>query len=265
MYCTKCGKETKENDLFCSNCGNKSASEVETSSIAEIKSETVIIEICRVCNKEKSKLLKDDIETGKSVCISCVKKSGSCPNYNTKLKTKYAWIKRLSENDTILREKMTLFWANVFVCRGNNIIHTQQYHNVLRENSLGDFRNFVEAVSKEASMIKYLNLNRNVKKNPNENFARELMELFTLGVGNYKEKDIKESARAFTGNNFNKDGTFNLKKKRQDIDSKTFFGKTGNFNGDDIIDIIKNKNSVQNLFAQKFINILSILKSMRID
>ena len=150
----------------------------------------------------------------------------------------YAWVKRLFENDTILREKMTLFWANVFVCRGNNIIHMQQYNNVLRENSLGNFRNFVKAVSKEASMIKYLNLNRNVKKNPNENFARELMELFTLGVGNYKEKDIKESARAFTGYNFSKDGTFNLKKKRQDIDSKTFFGITGNFNGDDIIDII---------------------------
>lgn len=90
MYCTKCGNETKENDLFCSNCGNKSASEVETSSIAEIMSKTAIIEICRVCNKEKSKLLKDDIETGKSVCISCVIKSGSCPNCNTKLKTKYA-------------------------------------------------------------------------------------------------------------------------------------------------------------------------------
>jgi len=150
----------------------------------------------------------------------------------------YAWVKRFSENDTVLREKMTLFWANVFVCRDNSILHIHQYNNVLRENSLGNFSCFVKAISKEPSMIKYLNLKQSVQKKPNENFARELMELFTLGVGNYKEEDIKESARAFTGYNFKKDGTFYLRENRHDFSEKTFFGKTGNFNGDDIIDII---------------------------
>lgn len=133
---------------------------------------------------------------------------------------------------------MTLFWANVFVCRDSDIFHIQNYNNTLRENALGDFRAFVKAVAREPSMSKYLNNKQNVKKRPNENFARELMELFTLGIGNYTEQDIKESARAFTGWSFRKNGDFNLRKKQHDFGGKTFFGKTGNFNGDDIIDII---------------------------
>ena len=122
----------------------------------------------------------------------------------------HAWIDRLSEPTSILREKMTLFWANIFVCRDNNIFHIQHYNNTLRKHALGDFRNFVKAIAKEASMSKYLNNRQNVKESPNENFARELMELFTLGVGNYKEKDIKESARAFSGWSFKNNGDFFL-------------------------------------------------------
>ena len=87
-------------------------------------------------------------------------------------------------------------------------------------------------------MSKYLNNRQNVKERPNENFARELMELFTLGVGNYTEKDIKESARAFSGWSFKNNGDFFLRKQKHDYEEKTFFGKTGHFNGDDIIDII---------------------------
>ena len=150
----------------------------------------------------------------------------------------HAWIDRLSEPSSILREKMTLFWANIFVCRDNNIFHIQHYNNTLRRHALGDFRNFVKAIAKEASMSKYLNNRQNVKESPNENFARELMELFTLGVGNYTEKDIKESARAFSGWSFKNNGDFFLRKQKHDYEEKTFFGKTGHFNGDDIIDII---------------------------
>lgn len=150
----------------------------------------------------------------------------------------HAWIDRLCEPTSILREKMTLFWANTFVCRDNNIFHIQHYNNTLRRHALGDFRNFVKAIAKEASMSKYLNNRQNVKESPNENFARELMELFTLGVGNYTENDIKESARAFTGWSFKNNGDFFLRKQKHDYEEKTFFGKTGHFNGDDIIDII---------------------------
>ena len=148
------------------------------------------------------------------------------------------WIERLTNSNQQLREKMTLFWANVFVCRDNNIFHIQQYNNTLRQHALGNFGDFVKAIAKEPSMSKYLNNRQNIKRSPNENFARELMELFTLGIGNYTEQDIKESARAFTGWSFKESGAFFLRKKHHDYGVKTFFNKTGEFGGDDIIDII---------------------------
>ncbi len=148
------------------------------------------------------------------------------------------WIEHLTNSDAILREKMTLFWANVFVCADNNAFFLQNYNNTLRKNALGNFGDFVKAIAHEASMNKYLNNKQNRKDKPNENFARELMELFTLGAGNYTEQDIKESARAFTGWNNKRDGSYVLIDRHHDSDEKTFFEKTGNFDGDDIIDII---------------------------
>ncbi|WP_299668276.1 DUF1800 domain-containing protein [uncultured Polaribacter sp.] len=150
-----------------------------------------------------------------------------------------AWVERIMNPTEVFREKMTLFWTNHFVCeRRNNILFSQNYNNMLRANAFGNFADFTKKVSKEAAMLGYLNNKQNKKKSPNENFARELMELFTLGQGNYTETDIKESARAFTGYNHNFRGQFILRKKQHDEGEKTFFGKTGNFTGDDIIDII---------------------------
>ncbi|RMB64151.1 DUF1800 domain-containing protein [Dokdonia sinensis] len=150
----------------------------------------------------------------------------------------YAWLSRMSEPESVLREKMTLFWTNVFVCRDNAIWHILPYHNLLREHALGNFGDFVKAVAKAPSMSKYLNNRQNRKEKPNENFARELMELFTLGVGNYTEQDIKESARAFTGWSFDRNGDFLLRVRQHDEGVKTFMDETGNWDGDDIIDII---------------------------
>ncbi|GAA3576675.1 hypothetical protein GCM10022395_26910 [Snuella lapsa] len=133
-----------------------------------------------------------------------------------------AWIQRLTKTNTLLAEKMTLFWANVFVCRDNNIWHMQLYNNLLRDNALGNFRDLVKEVAQSASMSKYLNNRQNVKESPNENFARELMELFTLGVGNYTEKDIKEAARAFTGWSFRLNGDFFLRPFKHDNGEKVF-------------------------------------------
>ena len=148
------------------------------------------------------------------------------------------WFKRLISPNELLREKMTLFWANHFVCEDKNIVHIQQYNNTLRKNALGYFGDFVKAISKEASMIKYLNNKQNRKAKPNENFARELLELFTIGNGNYSEKDIKEAARAFTGWNHTVKGEFAFRKFQHDFDNKEFLGTTGNFDGDDIINVI---------------------------
>jgi len=157
-----------------------------------------------------------------------------------------AWTDRFVNSKEVLRERMTLFWANHFVCKAQNSFHIQQFNNILRDNALGDFRIFVKEVSKSASMIKYLNAKQNKKQSPNENFARELMKLFTLGIGNYSENDIKEAARAFTGWNHKLNGDFILKKGQHDYGEKEFFGKKGNFSGEDIIDIIlKQKQSAQ--------------------
>ena len=162
-----------------------------------------------------------------------------------------AWIERLKNPKELLRERMTLFWANHFVCLENNALFAQQYNNTLREHALGNFGSFTKAVSKEAAMIKYLNLQQNRKKSPNENFARELMELFTLGKGHYSEQDIKESARAFTGYNHDFSGAFKIAKWAHDYDDKTFFGETGNFSGDDIIDSILSKKQCARFICEK--------------
>ncbi len=163
----------------------------------------------------------------------------------------YEWITRLNNTDAVLREKMTLFWANVFVCADKNIWFIQRYNNMLRKNALGDFRSFVKEMAREPSMNKYLSNKQNIKQSPNENFARELMELFTLGIGNYTEQDIKESARAFTGWSFDKKGNFILRKNKHDFGEKTFMGKSGSFDGDDIIDIILEQKQCSRFICDK--------------
>ncbi len=162
-----------------------------------------------------------------------------------------AWVNRILQPKELLRERMTLFWANHFVCKAQQIIHIQDYNHILRKNALGNFKDFVHEVAKSASMIKYLNAKQNKKQSPNENFARELMELFTLGVGNYTEKDIKESAKAFTGWTHDAKGNFVLRKGQHDFEEKTFFGKTDNFNGEDIIDIIISQKQCATFICRK--------------
>lgn len=162
-----------------------------------------------------------------------------------------AWLDRLYNPTELLREKMTLFWANHFVCEDKNVLFAQQYNNTLRKHALGDFKSFVKAISKEPAMIKYLNNKQNKKKSPNENFARELMELFTLGQGNYSEKDIQESARAFTGYNHNFYGDFKMRRRQHDEGQKTFFWQTGNFDGDDIIEIILEQQQCARFICEK--------------
>ncbi len=162
-----------------------------------------------------------------------------------------AWLERLCDPSEELNERMTLFWANVFVCKDNVVPYVQKYNNTLRKHALGNFKDFVRAVSKEPAMIKYLNTNRNRKDYPNENFARELMELFTLGVGNYTEKDIKESARAFTGYGFKMDGSFHIYKRQHDYGIKEFMGWKADLDGDDIISIICKQQACAEFICKK--------------
>jgi len=162
-----------------------------------------------------------------------------------------AWVNKMINTDAPLREKMTLFWHGHFACRSNNPFFAQQLNNIQRENGLGSFKTLLVEVSKSPAMLQYLNNQQNRKGKPNENFARELMELFTIGRGNYTEQDIKESARSFTGWAYDKEGSFVFRKNLHDDGTKTFFGKTGNFDGESIIDIILENPKTANFISRK--------------
>lgn len=150
------------------------------------------------------------------------------------------WLKKMGSQDAApLLERMSLFWHGHFACEIKFPALASSYLNSIRKHALGNFKEMVLAISKEPAMLKYLNNNVNRKNSPNENFARELLELFTIGIGNYTEQDIKEAARAFTGWTFSKlSGEFEFKERRHDFGNKTFMGKSGNFDGEDIINII---------------------------
>lgn len=148
------------------------------------------------------------------------------------------WLIRMAGNRGRLREKMTLFWHSHFACRVMMPGALQDLNNVCRSYALGSFKDLLLGVSKSPAMLKFLNNQQNRKAHPNENFARELLELFSLGRGNYTEKDIKEAARAFTGWGFNLEGEFVLRKRQHDTGPKTFLGQRGNWDGEDIIRII---------------------------
>ena len=162
-----------------------------------------------------------------------------------------AFVNKMINTDAPLREKMTLFWHGHFACRSNNPFFAQQLNNIQRENALGSFKSLLVEVSKSPAMLQYLNNQQNKKGKPNENFARELMELFTLGRGNYSEQDIKESARSFTGWMYDKDGSFIFRQNLHDTGTKNFFGKIGNFEGENIIDIILEKPETSQFIARK--------------
>lgn len=162
------------------------------------------------------------------------------------------WIKQLVNTKAVVREKQTLFWHNHFACRLRNPYLMQELNNVHRKFALSNFRELLFNVSKHAAMLQFLNNQQNKKQHPNENFARELMELFTLGRGNYTEMDVKESARAFTGWSFNKDTfEYEFKEKQHDFEKKVFLKREGNFSGEDIINILMDQKQTAYFLCKK--------------
>lgn len=150
-----------------------------------------------------------------------------------------SWFYRLADEQGILPEKMAYFWHDHFACRTHLPWLAEKQLNTLRQHALGNFGILLKAIAHDPAMIGFLNNQQNKKQQPNENFARELMELFTLGEGNvYTEDDIKEAARAFTGWGYNAKGEYVFRSNTHDFGTKTFLGQQGNFDGDEIIDII---------------------------
>ena len=161
------------------------------------------------------------------------------------------WLKEMVSTPAQLREKMAFFWHGHFASRNGNIFYNQLLLNIFRKYGLSDFGTLLKEVSHSASMLYFLNNQQNRKGRPNENFAREVMELFTLGRGNYTEKDIKEAARAFTGWTANRTGEFVFRKNFHDEGTKTVLGKTGNFNGDDVLNMLLENKQTAKFITQK--------------
>ena len=164
---------------------------------------------------------------------------------------KINWMYRMTHSQRYLQEKMALFWHYVFATGDSKVGSPYPMHNqieMFRKHGMGNYRTLLIELAKDPAMIFWLDNQENHKRAPNENWGRELLELFSLGVGHYTEKDVFECARAFTGWSYVKylEGIptppiiweFLYKPEDHDNGEKTFLGHTGNFNGEDIIDII---------------------------
>lgn len=162
-----------------------------------------------------------------------------------------AWLAEMVHSKAQLREKMAFFWHGHFASKNINVLYQQQLLHLLRTHALGNFRDLLHAVSKSAAMLAFLNNNQNRKRHPNENFAREVMELFTLGRGNYTETDIKEAARAFTGWNFTLDGTFQFNEGQHDKGSKIVLGVSGLESGESVLDTLLDNRQTAHFIARK--------------
>lgn len=163
------------------------------------------------------------------------------------------WYERMTITARPLEEKMALFWHGHFAASAQKVSSARfnfDLNRLFRENAVGNFKALTIAVGQSPAMLRYLDNQQNVKGKPNENWARELMELFTLGVGNYTEDDIKASARAFTGWRVDESG-FAFHEWVHDFGSKTFMGRTGGFDGWDIIDIIFEQPAAAEFISRK--------------
>ncbi len=153
-------------------------------------------------------------------------------------KVNLQWFATMCASQGQLREKMAFFWHDHFACKTRIAQTALLQVNTLRKHAIGNFGELLHAIAKDPGMLLFLNNQQNKKSHPNENFARELLELFTLGRGNYTEKDVKEAARAFTGWGSLPNGSFFFRRRQHDYGRKSFLGRKGNFTGEDIIDIL---------------------------
>jgi len=174
------------------------------------------------------------------------------------------WLYRMVNTKKPLEEKMTLFWHMLFATafsKSNNARMSQRQLEMLRRNSLGDFKTLLLDLSKDPAMIFWLDNQENTNDVHNENYGRELLELFSLGIGNYTEDDVKDCARAFTGWGFSHmllngpygriTWKFQFHPELHDFGPKTFLGETGNFDGEDIIDIIVRQPAAAQFIAKR--------------
>jgi uncharacterized protein (DUF1800 family) len=168
------------------------------------------------------------------------------------------WLLRLRETKSPLREKMTIFWHNHFAtsnAKVNNAGYMIGMYDLMYRFALGNFRELLQGISKDPAMLVWLDTNQSKKGMPNENYARELMELFSLGIGNYTEQDIREAARAFTGWEI-KDGKAVLNAAQHDAGEKSVLGKAGKLTSEDIVGICLDQKACPTFICAKLFRFL---------
>ena len=168
---------------------------------------------------------------------------------------KKLWIGKMRNDEFPLRENMVCFWHNHFVSTTQKVkvnYWIYQHNMILREHAFGNFKELTKHIVRSNAMVKYLDNVDNKKGKYNENLSRELLELFTIGIGNYTENDIKEGARALAGLDYGDDGAI-YRSLAQDNTNKTYFGKTGNWNSDDLVDIIFEQKNIPYLITRKIL------------
>ncbi|CAN5503195.1 hypothetical protein BH20VER3_BH20VER3_04650 [soil metagenome] len=165
------------------------------------------------------------------------------------------WLEQMRTSPAPLLEKMTLFWHGHFATSAQKVRNSYwmwRQNETFRRHALGNFFDLLREISRDPAMMIYLDLAQSGKERPNENWSREVMELFTLGIGHYSEADVRESARAFTGYRINlRTQQFRYDRLRHDAGRKTFLGQTGNFDGDDILHLIVQQRACPALLSRK--------------
>ena len=168
------------------------------------------------------------------------------------------WANRMVASNRPLEEKMALFWHGHFASGAEKVRdHRKMLGQValFQRHATGSFRKLLHDVARDPAMLVFLDAGRNVKGRPNENFGREVMELFTMGIGRYSEQDIREAARAFTGWE-DDDLAFRVDAAKHDDGDKTFLGRTGRFDGGQILDIILEQDATATFVAGKLYRFL---------
>lgn len=168
------------------------------------------------------------------------------------------WVRQMIETRSPQTERLVLMWQNHFATAYTGIdsraISIARQHRLFRRHATGKLEHLLKLVIRDPALLNYLDNDKSRKQSPNENLARELLELFTLGEGNYSESDIKNAARALTGFSVEvlRDMNFRFKETLHDNTAKTVFGETGNFNGNDLIDLILQQPQTADFFARRF-------------
>ncbi len=165
------------------------------------------------------------------------------------------WLQKMIAEEFPLREKMTCFWHNHFVSTYQKVkvnYWIYQHNQILRENAFGNFKKLTKKIIKSNAMVRYLDNVDNRGEKINENLSRELLELFTLGIGNYTENDIKNGAKGLAGLNLGEDNA-EYRRFLENDDTITYFGKTGTFKADEMIDIIFEQKSAPYLITRKIL------------